>query len=488
MEKLQKVLETYWRENVPDPGRFCYVAACSGGRDSMSLLRLLIGLREKSPIRLLAVYVHHGLRPEADAEARMVRSFCHLHEVPFVCECVDVSGRAAEYGESLEEAARNLRYEALHRAGQKMREETGAEDYRIVLAHHAKDQAETVLLQMLRGSGLRGLCGMAGTEEHLLRPLLEATPAMIEETVTEWKLPFCEDASNRDETYLRNWIRHSLLPLLASRNPSIVSTLGRTARLLREDEAYLEEQTEEAFIRCFSPAERSLEIAQWRKLPKALAGRVLRRFVRETGSLHDVGEVHIAALGGLCQLDEGKKACLPGAMTYVVRSGRIRREEEKGSDGRICCMEEGRVREDAVGPECPDAEISLRADGEFHSTPWGQIRLRSVTIGPGSEILRSTYTKWLRYDILNKSLCLRTRRPGDRIRIGNGHQSIQDYMVNRKIAQEKRDRIPMIFCGRDCLWLIGERLSEDAYIRPGDAKVLEITWIPDPLQEEEPNA
>ncbi len=221
----------------PSPGQ-CTVAL-SGGADSTALLLALCRLRERLSLTLAAVHVHHGIRgAEADRDAAFCAELCARCGIPFTLVHVDAPGYAREQHLSLETAARQLRYEALMQAAQ-----TGE----IATAHHADDNAETVLFHLLRGSGLRGLTGIPARSGRIIRPLLTAAKAEILGFLEEIGQSYVEDSTNFTGDNTRSRLRQTLMPALTAENPAAVRHLAQTAAVLSEDEAFLTETADREF-------------------------------------------------------------------------------------------------------------------------------------------------------------------------------------------------------------------------------------------------
>lgn len=216
----------------------CVLAAVSGGADSMAMLDVLDACREEVGYTLEVVHIHHHLRAESDAEWRFVEEACKARALPFHGVHIDVKAYAKKEGLSMEAAAHTLRYEALYRV---LDEVSG--DY-LALAHHANDRAETLLMNMLRGSGIQGLCAMPQKKDPVIRPLLALARSDIEAYCADKDLAYVTDASNFDTTIARNRIRHELLTVLESYNPAVVEALGRLALSAEEDNAYIREEAQ----------------------------------------------------------------------------------------------------------------------------------------------------------------------------------------------------------------------------------------------------
>ena len=241
------------------------VCAVSGGADSMCLLHLVWS----QGYDVIAAHFEHGIRgEESQRDAHFVETWCRKHGIPFVLGHGDAPGYAAENGLSLEEAARELRYDFLYKTA----EAYGAD--RILTAHSLDDNAETLLFNLIRGSGTAGLCGIPQSRGKLLRPLLHVSRAEIEAYLRENEVPHVEDSSNESDDYTRNLIRHRVMPLLKEINPRFPEAAERTARLSERDEAFFS-----ALARAYLGRElknESLPLESLRALHPAVASRVIR--------------------------------------------------------------------------------------------------------------------------------------------------------------------------------------------------------------------
>jgi tRNA(Ile)-lysidine synthase len=241
--------------------------AYSGGLDSTVLLHLLSQLRDSLPFQLSAMHVHHGLSPNADVWAEHCSLSCQQYHVPFILSHVKLDKQS---GLGIEAAARNARYQALH---------SQSADF-ICLAHHQDDQAETLLLQLARGAGVKGLSAMADNAEKLLRPLLDESRASLLEYAQQYQLQWIEDESNSDTRYDRNFMRLQVLPLLESQYPAIKKTLSRSARHAAEASQLLEElaqiDAQTAIVNSADSALTKLDLTLLASLSEARAKNLVR--------------------------------------------------------------------------------------------------------------------------------------------------------------------------------------------------------------------
>ncbi len=312
------------------------LAACSGGADSLALTDVMRRQGEIDQVNVQVVHVQHHLRgDEAEQDAEVVERYCREHGLSFIRKDVEAETFAQEQGFSLEDAARRLRYEALETA----RQETGAVG--IFLAHHQDDQAETVLLNLLRGSGTRGLRGMLPVSGYLARPFLTATRQDTETYCREEGLQYCEDSSNDDLSLRRNWVRKKLLPLLETQNPRIKKQLAQEAELAAGDEAYLEQKARwylETFGRDVLGTQNVRVKEEFNNMPFCIRSRVIRLLVQQAGG----GELtydHVKSI--LAMLDKGignKSLDVPGNVRLIYWNGELMagkkqqsREEERAA-------------------------------------------------------------------------------------------------------------------------------------------------------------
>ena len=291
------------------------VVAVSGGRDSMALLFGLHNLRETLQIQVVAAHFNHALRgADSDADEAFVQHFCAQYGIDFLSTTMPIGELSA--GKNLQETARFYRYLWLHEIADRY---GNAETVKIATAHHAQDQAETLLLHLLRGSGSGGLKGMEPKMGRLIRPLLHVERRVLEDYLQQHHISYRDDASNFSSHYTRNKIRLELLPLLAEYNPAVVQALGNTADICREEDHFLEEAVNKLIAEISTPYEAGFAInrKQLNRAPLALKRRLVRiLWQKVSGNLH----------GGLCyehtqavlKLVKGKKIPLPQQVMAIA--------------------------------------------------------------------------------------------------------------------------------------------------------------------------
>ena len=252
------------------------LCAVSGGRDSMVMLRLLSALGAEGGFHIAAAHFNHRLRPTADRDEAFVRDWCREQGIPLTCGAGDARGFACREGLSVEDAARKLRYAFLESAARDM----GADH--IATAHHREDNAETVLLHLLRGTGLQGLGGIAPVRGAIVRPLLETSRAEIDAYAARNSVPYVEDESNRDTRFTRNRLRLEVLPLLEELSPGCGGRIAAAAELLREEDGHLRREAE-ALVPEASDGAVTLPVPVLERQDKAVQRRLVRTMGRKLG-------------------------------------------------------------------------------------------------------------------------------------------------------------------------------------------------------------
>ena len=295
--------------------------AVSGGADSMSLADGVLQLVGEGYCSAHVLHVEHGLRgEEALADAELVRKFCTEKGLAFTCVHVDVNGYAQSKKLSTEEAARKLRYVALEEKALELEADF------ILTAHHSDDQAETVLLKLLRGAGTEGLSGMQVRSGKILRPLLHLTREHLENYCALQNISYCYDSSNDDLHYTRNKIRRELLPYLEKNfNPAIKKAVVQSAGILQEDDDCLNQMAQEKFQALATRTEDGivLNVRKWQAVPAALRKRILRQAYFLAGG-KELGYRHTEALDVLClRKTSGKYLQLPQKMQALYNHGSL---------------------------------------------------------------------------------------------------------------------------------------------------------------------
>ena len=420
------------------------LVALSGGADSTALLCALADLHAEGALKgVLAAHLHHGIRgAEADADAAYCEALCQARKVPLVTEHEDVPSFAAANGESLETAGRKLRYAFLRRT---MRH-CGASC--IVTAHHRDDQAETVLMHLLRGCGTNGLSGMRARTDDIARPLLPVSRDAIETYLTERGIPWRTDGTNAEDAALRNRVRHNLLPLLDTFRPNCAQAIAETARLVAEDEDYLSGLAEVA-MRAIAVGEGYRREAL-SALPKPLAVRVIRTLLRRTSD--DVTRADIARVSELLTAQSG---------TCIMLSG-----------GRSAWVDSESVYA-GIYPTPQAFETVFHREGETR-LPHGTLVAGLVTAWHRPE---SGNELFIDADALPANAVVRTRRDGDLFYpLGApGRRKLSDVLIDKKIPLFRRD-MPLLAAGSEIYCVFGLTISSLVAIKPDTRHILHIVY------------
>ncbi|WP_322481162.1 tRNA lysidine(34) synthetase TilS [Thermogemmatispora sp.] len=469
-ESLSAKVAAYIARHGLLPAQGEIVVAVSGGADSLCLLHLLHSLCGEGKlfptVRLLAAHLNHRLRGEAsERDALSVARLVSAWGIPITIGSVDVPALAHREKRSLEEAARLARYAFLRDV---------AQGRPIAVAHQADDQVETILLHLLRGSGLAGLVGMAPRQQDIIRPLLGVTRAEILAYCQQHGLQPLEDESNRDLRFLRNRVRYELLPLLEQLNPGFRETLRRSAEVWRVDLEWIESCVSQCWPTVVSSASANEVIMSVPALlaqPLSLQRHLLRRATALLcGGQSPLEPRHYTLLEACLQEAQHSRAerslDLPGRLLLHV-SGSVlrlshgplsRRERERPSDQTVLLL-------------------PIPGEGQVPGTPW---RARAALLAPDIEqaalealaredwetvwhlLPRTRYVVYIDGEAAGPWLEVRTRRAGDRIQPLGMQQSrkVQDVLVDAHVPRSERETLPLFFAGSRCIWVAGLCLAE----------------------------
>ncbi len=471
MDKLiLKVINTIKKYNMIQHGDKIIIAV-SGGPDSICLFDILNQIKQQFELSLIIAHVNHGIRNrESEIEARFVRLKSFHRNLPFEQLSISVPAIAREKGLSIEQAGRTLRYhffkDILHRYQAK----------KIALGHHADDQVETVLMRIVRGSGLQGLRGIPAKRNVFIRPLIECSRQEIEAYCQRRKIAYCVDSSNREPMYLRNKIRHQLIPMLTKEyNPSICSHLLQLQTIVQDELNFWEEITEKYYLKAIKeehPCGIILDSKQLSEWPAALQRHVIRKGLRQLRDyLADIQFNHIESIRRLCLINQGEKYLdLPAGI-------RIRKSYHSLEIG---------YSEHVKKPEKDKKYYMWEYElpvGEDKNYP--QLGIKMITERYNyAQAVRGKYLDsvekdeaYVDYDKLILPLKLRNRRPGDRFKPLNSQffKKIKSYFIDQKIPLYKRERINLVVDNFDrIVWIVGFQIDERFKITEQTKKILYI--------------
>ena len=447
MDLLAQVKLTIEKFRMISPGDKV-LAGVSGGADSVALAHLLHRLKEALNFSLCMAHLNHRFRgEEAEADARLVESLARQWEIPLVSENIDVPAYLAKHRLSPQQGAREVRYRFFRETADRL----GAS--RVALGHHADDQAETVLLNLIRGAGLSGISGIPPAREGVyIRPLLRSRSPELELYCREFGLPFRVDSSNLKPVYLRNRVRLELIPLLEEKyNPAVVDCLNRLADIARDEDRYLEDTAREIFesaVESRGEGRVTISVLKIQCQPVAIGRRLIRMAYRELAgygrspTLDQVDRALELALSG----PPRGEIDLPGGVTLVKRQRFMEIIKDRGT------------------LQVPDYRYPLRIPGLTPVPEVGRTILAgTVEAGQaGDPALYAADRALLDLEKLKAPLCVRRRREGDLFHpLGaGGRTKLKKFFIELKVPREHRDAIPIVTCGNDIIWVAG--------FRPGD--------------------
>jgi tRNA(Ile)-lysidine synthase len=430
------------------------VAAVSGGSDSVALAFLLRDLAAHGDVVFAGIaHLNHHLREaDSDSDAAFVRALADRLGVAAIVGDADVKSEASEHGVSLEVAGRHARQRFFREVI------TSINADRVAVAHTRDDQAETVMLRLVRGAGSAGLGAMAPRREHIIRPLLDETRLGLRDHLRGINEAWRDDATNDDRSIPRNLVRHEIMPRLRMINAQAEAALARAAEILRGDEEFLERLANAAFVRAVAPrdteedggTEVQVDIAEFAKLPLSLARRVAR-YALETANpsrtygLEEVDDLRRAAAGDPVNISGLSLERFGGKVVLTNRGVR----EVHSVHGAPDSVDPIELRLDIPGTvEAPRGAWTISARGPV-ATP---------------ESIDSHATQvMVDADEIGRHLIVRYRRPGDRLHpLGApGRRKVQDVLVDRKVPRDDRDSVPIVTTLKgDIVWVAGQVLAE----------------------------
>lgn len=468
MKRIEKFIQKYHMLTCGDR----VIAGVSGGADSVCLFLMLLELREKIGFDLIAVHVHHGLRGEAaDQDQQFVEALCEQHRIPLEIFRVNLESIAKKRKQSLEEAGRMVRREAFDSVCKKY----GGN--KIALAHHQNDNAETLLWNLSRGTGLDGLGGIRPVNGKFIRPLLCMNRKEIEEYLAKRKQSYCIDETNAGTDYTRNKLRHLVLPILEEQvNSAAVRHMNETMEQIWELQEYMQEQVEAAYQEC---VQEHFEKACWIQIqqksfetfPELIKKMVIRKGMEQVGGKkRDLSHKHVDVMMELMNKQVGRTLDLPYEMHAKRNYEGIRLEKQRtysfGEEKKAEIMQECMVELNIPG-ETILADRNLKLRCKILEKP------KNLSI---KDIPQKIYTKWFDYGIIKSSLYIRTRQAGDIIVIDEkGHQKkLKNWFVDEKIPKEVRDSQLLLAENNEILWVLGHRMSQAYQVKQSTKWILQI--------------
>ena len=491
---MKKEVLAYIKQNKMIRKNDVILAGVSGGSDSMAMLHLLKEFQKELGFILQVVHVHHGIRgQEADRDCSFVEKVCREWQLPCSVYHYDVPKLSREWKLGEEETGRIVRKEAFQKESSKYkkiwsscvcsllsgnqkqsecRESKGR--IRIALAHNQEDLAETMLHNLCRGTGLRGLCTMRPVDGEIIRPILCLSREKIAGYLQKEHISHIQDSTNLSDEYTRNRIRHHILPMLEQQvNAKAAAHMAETAARISQAEEYLTQQsslvmaefqtdTGYYFTEDFFSHPQIIQTYALQQAMETLAGR-----------RKDLTAVHYEKVLALYGMQTGKRLSLPYCM-----------EARRDYEGvRLFRKRENQDIRNNVGTEMlrdkTDAGVSeweINIPGT-QTCPLGTFSAEIFSY-EGQKIEEKKYTKWFDYDRIVGNPCIRSRRTGDYMVINaqGNTKKLNRCMIDEKIPSEKRDELPLIACGNEILWMVGSRMNERYKINPQTRKVLVLNY------------
>lgn len=426
--------------------------AISGGADSVCLLLVLEEIQKEMGFELEAIHVEHGIRGEESLEdARFVEDLCKKHGIKLHSYSGDSNKIVKEEGLSLEEAARKLRYDCFH---------NHLNDGKIATAHHMEDNAETMLFNMVRGSGIEGVRGIKKVRGNFIRPLIECNRKEIEEYLSDKNQDYCTDSTNEETDYTRNNIRHNIIPKLLEINSGAIEHLSNLSKMQDMAVDYIRKQGEEAYKK----------YVEGNKLSKQLLNEelIILQFVSHkflchmAGSSKDISNIHVDEIVDLIKGNSGRKVNLPYGLVAVSNYDSIEINSDSLKDSL------NSVYEEIVLDESHKKKI-INVNNVT-------VKLEVVSNTKNIQIAPKTYTKMFDYDKITEVICLRNRREKDYIIINHkgSKKSLNRYMIDEKIPSQHRDSVLLLCDGNHVMYVVGHRISEYYKVNDDTRRILKV--------------
>ncbi len=459
---LDKVREYILENELIEKGDNILVAL-SGGPDSVCLLHILARLKSEFNLRLGAIHINHLLRgEEAIEDENYTKDLCKSLEVESYVERIDIATIAEKEGQSIELAGREERYKAFNKIKEKFSYD------KIAVAHNSNDQAETVLMRLMRGSGLEGLTGIKTKRgDGIIRPILCLNRNEIEKYCEEYKLEPRIDKSNYEKIYNRNKVRLDILPYMKENfNEDIIDTLNRMALLLQKDNEYLEDVATTAYNKYCEEKNNKIIVSKelFKDEKEAIITRVLKKSFKNISNSHKNFEMkHIVDIIDLSKLGTNKEIHLTNGIIAQNIYGDIIFKQRKNKEDSI------------KGNEISINKEDLMSTIEFSNY---KVDLQIIDKKNNVEFSNNDLIKFFDYDKIEEGIIVRHRKDGDKmVPMGmKGTKKLKDIFINSKIPKENRDIIPIVCFDEKIAWVVGVKVSEQFKVTSNTKQILKITF------------
>lgn len=430
------------------------LCALSGGADSVVLLHVLKTVLSESGTELRAVHVNHSIRgDEAKRDEEFCKDLCRALEVPLVVRQVDAPGFAKENGIGLEEAARILRYNVFS--------EVLINNEVVATAHNATDNAETVLFNLIRGAGSRGLAGIPPVRDNIIRPIIASDRDQIRSFAKENGIEYVEDSTNSDTVYTRNFIRAEIIPRAKKLNPSFESTVLEASCHLREEDGYFTSAAREFIAE--NEKNGCIPCDLLCSLPSPVSFRVVGEFCKKYGS-GALSSVHVEAIISLAERRIPHSSLdLPGNMSVVVENSCL-------------SLTKGSRNAPSVSDNDDSETPILFGENVFDEKEFDILLLDAKSFKEFQKkenIYKLSIFDKINFDKIKGGIYARTRRSGDAYRARSVTKTVRRMMSEKKIPLQKRDILPVICDNDGIVWVPGFPVADRVYPEVGD----EITYV-----------
>ena len=506
MADAYSVFREYVKENNLFQEEDHVIAGVSGGADSMCLLVMLKKLAGEMNLKLTAVHVNHLIRGlEADRDEAFVKDFCKEQDIPCIGVKAAVKTYAAEHGMSVEEAGRIARYQTFYQVARKI---CGSDEIpssiKACVAHHRDDNAETILMNLIRGAGLKGLRGMSSIGERfgitVVRPLLCLGRQDIEEYLKDEKVEFITDSTNEEDAYVRNKVRLDVIPGLQKINPRASEHINEASLAIVKAQEFIERESAKAIRVMVDQREGGwyIDLKRYSELDITVKEQMIRDLLEQiAGSLKDIRRVHIENILQLENKQTGRRVHLPyGIIAYRSYGNLIlkqaTRSDRMAQDMTDYARKEGEYGKNENGPDTEEEDYS--EPEEFLIDPthlttepsrvllWNGLELEMtlIHVNPVTRqqlIAKNEYTKAFDCAKIKGNLALRKPDPQEEIQFFGGRKTIRKYLVDEKVPREERDDILVLCDEENIMWILGYRMSETYKITEMTNLALQVSII-----------
>jgi tRNA(Ile)-lysidine synthase len=463
---IHKVKNAIQKHGMLDKGERVIVAV-SGGPDSVTLLKVLAMFTEEYGLTLITAHLNHGLRKEACDEEQFVRSISEDMGIAFECRSVDINSLRKGTGKSIEDISREVRYQFLNEVVRKRHAQ------KIALGHNLNDQIETVLINFLRGSGPEGLKGMMPVRDSLyIRPLLCISSQEILSFIESHKMQYVTDASNTESVYLRNRIRHSLIPQLKKYNPNLEKSLNNMAKLMCLQDEYMKTVAHTILSEwniIQARDEVRISISALRMYHEAVQNQVVKELLRKmTPDGQGIGYAHIKAVVDLCFSDH------PGGYVDLPHAIVVRRAYDS-----LIISRGMKSKQRSIYEKRDEIHYEVTFPGSVYIVELGKTLHSEFVKHPDGIYQGGQNTVFMDYDRIIAPVIIRTAKPGDRIQpLGmRGTKKIKSYFIDEKVPINVRNETLLLLDQESVIWIAGMRLSERVKISNKTRRVLKVEIV-----------